>query len=175
MSDRESELLDNPDSPPSENEAPGGVSPVRSRQQRTFTIGRGSRPNELVGSQNVVSRKASKRSIVWQFWEHTKGTTGDVNKALVQCKLCGIKKKFQNTTTVLMDHLKRSHYNALFSASSSSTTTPEGLSKPGPSCSTGTSSAPHTIDSYFKRANKYKRPSKKSDDIDRARGAKYYL
>ena len=29
MSDKDSELLDNPDSPPTENESPGGVSPVR--------------------------------------------------------------------------------------------------------------------------------------------------
>ena len=106
MSDKES---NNPDSPHTENEPPGEVSPVRCRQQRTFTIGRGSKPNELVGSQNVPRKSSSKRSIVWVFWEHTKGPTIDVDKAWVQCKLCRIRKKYHNTTTVLMDHLKRGH------------------------------------------------------------------
>ena len=77
-----------------------------------FNLGRGSSPSETV-SQNVVGRKGSKRSIVWTFWEHPKGASGDVDKALVQCTLCGIRKKYCNSTTILMDLItQRSSYGA---------------------------------------------------------------
>ena len=106
---------------------------------------------------------------MWLFWEHPKGTSGDVDKAVVICKLCGIKKKYHNSTTMLMDHLKHCHYSALLSGSSSATS-PERLGEAGPSGTrkTETDSASNTIDSYFHSVVKYKRPSKKSDDIDRA-------
>ena len=170
MSDEE---LRNPDSPPSENEGSGRVlsQGPSTRQQTLFTIGRESQPNELVSSENVSHRASSRRSITWVFWEHPKTTSGDIDKTLVQCKLCGIKNKFYHSTTMLLDHLKRCHYNALSSASSSSSTPRargRSSTQPGSSCTTGTASTSKTIDSYFQKADKYKRPSKRSDDIDRA-------
>ena len=135
-----------------------------------FILGRGSSSSETV-RLNVVGRKGSKRSIVWKFWEHPKGASGNIDITVIQCSLCGIRKKYCNSTTVLMDHLKRSHYSALLSASSSCTSS-DRLTTPGSTSTAGTTSTTvtSTIDSFFHRVDKYKRPSKRSDEIDRSLG-----
>ena len=143
-----------------------------------------SEANTSVTQRHHVSPKG-KRSRAWLFWEHPRtGTDRKLDKSVVVCKLCGLKKRFFNSTTMLMDHLSRKHYNALVSATTPcstsisrsvqghvqghSSTAPTGEPAVAVASTAKESPGPGTIKAHFMKMHKYHRPDKRSDTCDRA-------
>ena len=64
------------------------------------------------------TRIQSKRSFVWDFFEHPV-TNGVVDQSKVRCKKCGEVKNYSSSTTNMSTHLKSKHWHLMSGGSSS--------------------------------------------------------
>ena len=60
----------------------------------------------------VKSRVQSKRSYVWDYYEHPV-TNGVIDKTKVRCLKCGEFKNYLSSTTNMITHLKSKHYHVM--------------------------------------------------------------